>query len=494
MIKLIPLICGFIGLLVAFANYSWIRRANKNLKGVNVPDNTYVYRRDDWTTIIATVVVLGVGIGVFVNWFACLLYVYGAGITLIVDIVGGKILDLGIHCFSYAEENTTAFRISYRTGAVAGLFMACFGLLALGAIFIPFNLTSAVTAISAYGFGVSTVVIFNRSILKPAIDIYESYIQIVVAVIILSFLAVKNSDITSTFNAGTAAIFPLIIISVGVIASIIGTLFVRGRERSQRGLHINICVIVSSIITAIASVFLSFAMLQSYAYSIAILIGIVVGILIGFTTAKNMIFTPVILFAVSIIVPGTFVGLYGIVLAALGFISVTAMLISINTFGTVTNVNSTVVKLGNGYSTCASALAVLAIFIAYIDKAELTGISIMDPTVLVGLLIGVTMPLVYVILTTRWTEKNKYSYYMDLISILITLLIGVFFGAETLGAMLGGLVCSGLVTSFIMSNFNVSDNSNMSTITVSSINTLIKYMTVVALVFAPVFTKFGGIL
>ncbi|MBQ0040641.1 MAG: sodium/proton-translocating pyrophosphatase [Clostridiales bacterium] len=497
MLKLIPLICGIIGLLAAFVYFSWVSRVNgKKADYQIIAKNNDLFHRDEWMTIIITIIVLSAATGVFVGWFACGLYAYGAAVTLLVEFAGSRVIARGRTELSLTDDNTRAFRISYRSGAAAGLMMTSFGLLALGAIFIPFKLQSAVTAIACYAFGASTVVIFNRTRFKPVADLYDSYIETVVSAIILSSLAVKTSNITSTFNTRTAAIFPLIVIGIGILASVIGSLFVRGRERSWEGLHINICVIVSAVLVAVSSAFLSYRMLQSYVYAVALVIGVVLGIATAMCSSRKMIFVPAVLFAIAMIVPYYFIGLYGIALAALGFVAFTAVMISINTFGLVTDTKSTIVNLGNGYSTIASALAVLAVFVAFIDAGHLVTISIMVPKVLAGLLIGVTMPLVYVTIYNKSTEDKDYSFILDMTAILIPVLIGLFLGVQTLGGLMGGLVTSGMITSFLINNFGSNNESNRegSYLVVSSVNTLIKYMTIVALVLAPVFSEFGGII
>ena len=61
---------------------------------------------------------------------------------------------------------------------------------------------------------------------------------------------------------------------------------------------------------------------------------------------------------------------------------------------------------------------------------------------------------------------------------------------------MGGLVTSGMITAFLINNFAINNNTDgqESYLVVSSVNTLIKYMSIVALVLAPVFSEFGGII
>ena len=83
---------------------------------------------------------------------------------------------------------------------------------------------------------------------------------------------------------------------------------------------------------------------------------------------------------------------------------------------------------------------------------------------------------------------------MDLTAILIPILIGLFLGTETLGGMLGGPVTSGMITSFLVNNLDVKVGNEDSHVVVSSVNVLIKYMTITSLVLGPVFNQFGNII
>ena len=97
----------------------------------------------------------------------------------------------------------------------------------------------------------------------------------------LAAVAVQTAAETATFDQTTAAIFPLLISAVGIIASVIGIMMVRGKEGGNPAAALNMGTYISGIIVVIVTVILSKSMLGDYTYAIAIIAGLLVGIAIG---------------------------------------------------------------------------------------------------------------------------------------------------------------------------------------------------------------------
>ena len=100
-------------------------------------------------------------------------------------------------------------------------------------------------------------------------DLFESYVGAIVSAFTLGFIAHGQKGIL--FVAALAA--------VGVLASIIGTLFVRGDSNPQKAL--NLGNVVGSIITVIASYFLSMNIIGEIKPFIATVAGLCVGLIIA---------------------------------------------------------------------------------------------------------------------------------------------------------------------------------------------------------------------
>ena len=146
------------------------------------------------------------------------------------------------------------------------------------------------------------------------------------------------------------AVYPLIIAGLGLIASILGTFFVKGDENSNPHKALKMGSYVASVIVLIAAFVFSKVCFGNFSAAIAVVAGLVVGLIIGFITrvytsgdyksvkeiaeqsetgaattiisgiAVGMRSTavPVLLICVGIFAAFQVCGLYGIALAAVG--------------------------------------------------------------------------------------------------------------------------------------------------------------------------------
>ena len=88
-------------------------------------------------------------------------------------------------------------------------------------------------------------------------DLFESYVGSIISAVTLAAVAVDASGVTGTFTEATAAIFPLLISAVGIIASVIGVMCVRGSANVNPAKSLNVGTYVSSAIVIIGSLVLS---------------------------------------------------------------------------------------------------------------------------------------------------------------------------------------------------------------------------------------------
>ena len=670
MTKYFAVIAAVIGLVVAFCLAAWIKKADegtdrmKEIAGY-IRDGSMAFLRREYKTMAIVIVALFLLIGVCINWVTAVLYVCGALLSVLAGFFGMKVATLGnVRTANAARESgmNKALKIAFRSGAVMGLCVSGLGLFGLGVVVCALDLATVVECVTGFGLGASSMALFGRvgggiytkaadvgadlvgkveagipedDPRNPAViadnvgdnvgdvagmgsDLFESYVGSIISAITLAAVAVANSDDTATFSEATAALFPLIISAIGILASVIGIMIVRGKDGGNPASALNMGTYVSGIIVIIATFILSKSMLGDYTYAIAIIAGLIVGIAIGKITevytsgdyksvqkiadqsqtgaattiisglGVGMMSTlwPIILICVGVYVAYAFAGLYGIALAAVGILSTTGMTVAVDAYGPVSDnaggiaemselphevreitdkldaVGNTTAAIGKGFAIGSAALTALALFASYAAVTNLEVISLLDPIVIIGLFIGAMLPFLFSAMTMNsvgkaanqmieevrrqfrsdagimaGTSKPDYANCVDIstkaalkemvvpgvMAIVAPLAVGLLLGPAALGGMLGGALSAGVLLAIMMANAGGAwDNAKkyieeghfggkgsdphkaavvgdtvgdpFKDTSGPSINILIKLMTIVAVVFAPLFVQVGGLL
>lgn len=291
-------------------------------------------------------------------------------------------------------------------------------------------------------------------------DLTESYVGS-----IISCLTMALFTFGANMNSYKFLLFPILICGVGVLASVLSALIIRSRDWKDPHKALNIATYIATGLVIVASVLLATLFLGKWQYMLCVIVGLAAGVVIGFVAeiytsdkyksvkqiakesqtghGTNIIagfgvgmkstWLTIACLAVAIALSyffggGANGGAYGISLAAVGMLCTVGITVSVDGYGPIADnaggiaemaelpkevrgitdkldaVGNTTAAIGKGFCIGSATLTSLAFILSFIEAANVE-ISLANPCVLIGMLIGAMLPYLFSAMTIASVGK-----------------------------------------------------------------------------------------
>jgi len=466
----------------------------------------FLYREYRALAIFIVVVAIIISVCLSVKTAAC--FVGGACFSILAGYFGMNVATkANVRTTQAASRSMSeALKIAFSGGSVMGLGVVGLGILGLSIAYFVFD--GNIDVVTGFGLGASSIALFARvgggiytkaadvgadlvgkveagipedDPRNPAViadnvgdnvgdvagmgaDLFESYVGAIISALTLGAVAYKD---------GTGIEYAFLLSMCGIIASIIGILYVRHSKSDNPQASLNHGTYVAGILTIIAAAYFSNDLFHSMNAFWAIASGLIVGLLIGKITeiytsadfkfvkkiaaqsetgsATTIIsglavgmystFLPIIFICIGVMIAfymmdgakNMEMGIYGIALAAVGMLSTTGITVAVDAYGPISDnaggiaemaelppgirqitdkldsVGNTTAAIGKGFAIGSAALTALALFSAYAQAVDLNKIDLLAPVTLVGLFIGATLPFIFGAMTMESVGSAAYE-------------------------------------------------------------------------------------